>query len=330
MRRDARRTPAAGRPPAPLALALLLALHCPAAAAATYFRTTLDRVTVVSSASQRACDRLALRFLAFERAVLQLMGEQADAELLPVAVYQIDDRDALRVMYSRSEIARMVGTNRVTYSKFLPGGDFHAAVMIEGLYGDQPLQSALMFYAQTLMLSGPMAQRPPWYQLGISHLTNGALIRDDGSVLLNRNVQFRPVDAERRPKARYDLVTVLGMGAREANAADMDAFLAIAREFAKFGLLTTAERRSRYHELSVLMQQGAPLADAVREAFGMELAQLVAEFDRGDWKREAQYRVVPAEPPPSAPPCARIDADTVETLLGVIASRATVERPEGT
>lgn len=316
-------------PLAVVSLALCLFAAATPARATDYWRTTLDRVTVVAN-GERACNRLAPRFVNFERALLQLMGESADTELLPVAVYQLASREAVRSMFSPEEAAQMLGTNRLTYSKFLPGSDFHVAVMMDGLYGDAPLQSALMFYAQTLMLSGPMARRPPWYQLGIAHLTNGAMIRDDGSVLLNRNVQFKPVDAPGRSRAKYDLPTVLRMGPREANAGDTIAFIDVAREFAKFGLLTTPARRVAYHELSVQMQQGAPLEDAVRATFSIDLAQLVAEFEDDAWKREAQYRVAPAASASAPPACAKIDADTVETLLGVVAARAKQERPAGT
>lgn len=304
------------------AAALLFVLPGGTASAATYYRTTLDRITVMSNVSARRCERLAARFIAFERVLLQLMDEDANAELLPVAIYELDSRDALRRLFSPEEASQMLASGRLTYSKFLPGSDFHLAVMIAGLYGDEPLQSALTFYAQTLMLSGPMTRRPPWYQLGVSHLVNGALPRDDGSVLVNRRLQFRPVDGPGRAKTTYDLPTVLRMGSRDVNSADMLAFLAIAREFAAFGLLTTEQRRAQYRELSVLMQQGAPVEDAVRDAFGMDFAQLVAEFERGDWKRSAEYRLVPASAPPVAPACTEVPVDAVTELLDVVAARA--------
>lgn len=322
------------RPSRPTLFAVVLAVAAGAfswpAGAATYFRTTLDRVTVLSSVSARRCDRLAFRFMAFERVLLQLMGEEDGVELLPVALYELEHRDAIRVLYSPEEAAQMLASGRLTYSKFLPGSDFHLAVTMAGLYGDEPLQSALMFYAQTLMLSGPMTRRPPWFQLGLSHLVNGAMIRDDSSVLVNRRLQFRPVDGGTRPRTKYDLAAVLAMTSREANGADMLGFLEVAREFAAFGLLTTDDRRTRYRELSVLMQQGAPAPDAVRDAFGTELVQLAAEFERGDWKREVAYRVVPASPPAAAPTCAPVAPDAVRQLLDVVAARAPREPAQGT
>lgn len=313
----------------PVAVATLFAFPSGDASAATYHRTTLDRITVMSNGGARRCERLASRFIAFERVVLQLMGEDGGAELLPVAIYELDSRDAIHRLFGRAEAQQMLASGRITYSKFLPGADFHLAVTIAGLYGDEPLQSALMFYAQTLMLSGPMMRRPPWFQLGLAHLVNGALMRDDGSVIVNRKLQFRPVEGPGRATTVYDLPTVLQMGSREANAADMLAFLSVAREFAAFGLLTTEARRAQYRELSVLMQQGASVEDAVRDAFGVDVAQLVAEFERGDWKREAEYRLRPAAPLPVAPPCTPVPESSAAELLDVVAARAQRAQPQG-
>src|SRR5262249_26277856 len=157
-----------------------------------------------------------------------------------------------------------------------------AVVDVGGIY--DPLQSVLLLYAEGVLTQGPTMHDPPWYQLGIANLLNGLIIRSDGSILLNRNMPFEPVDnGKRAPQVTYDLARVLQAGAADLNGGDFKLFLAAAREWAQFGLLTTDQHRSQYRELAVQMRQGVPAEEAVKEAFSTSLEQLAKEFAQGRW-----------------------------------------------
>lgn len=124
---------------------------------------------------------------------------------------------------------------------------------------EDPLQSALLLYAEGILVNGPTRRDPPWFQFGVANLLNGRLIRSDGSILLNRKVPFEPDDVKNGSAQRFDLPKLLAAGAADLNgAATLKEFMRLAREWAQFGLLTTEQRRAQYHELATLMRQGHP------------------------------------------------------------------------
>jgi hypothetical protein len=158
---------------------------------------------------------------------------------------------------------------------------------------------------------------------------NGLMIREDGSVLLNRNLPFEPVvDREHRARVQYDLETLLETRPADlTKSGDWKEFVRRAREWAQFGLLTTETRRSQYRDLGTLMRQGTPAADAVKDAFGVPLAQIAAEFEDGRWRREAQFRMSTPGGPIALPPATKL-APSADTLLQVVASRVSQQRPK--
>lgn len=103
------------------------------------------------------------------------------------------------------------------------------------------------------------------------------LIRNDGSILLNRNVTFEPtVEKGLNTKVKYALDKLLSVSLTELYAdGDIKEFSKRARDWALFGLLTTPERKAKFHELAVLMRQGTPTDEAVKDAFGLSLQGLV-------------------------------------------------------
>jgi hypothetical protein len=179
-----------------------------------------------------------------------------------------------------------------------------------------------------MLTSGPTLRHPPWYQLGVANLLNGLIIRDDGSVLLNRNSPFEPVvNGDRHARVHYDLEKLLQTGASDlAAGANYREFVHQAREWAEFGLLTTEERRSHYRELATLMRQGEPAADAVNDAFGVPFEQVVAEFEGGRWHREIQFRLTAPGTRAVIPAPAKLESGEANTLLQVVASRVSHAR----
>jgi len=317
-----------------LALLVLLAATLTATARAdtTYWRITFDRITVISDGNADRCTRLATQFTAFENILRELANWDASYELPPVAFYDISQRDARRVLLSDAEVRRQAASGLQIFSKYLPGNDFNVAAIVDTGGSDDPLQSVLLLYAQGLLIQGPTTHDPPWSQFGIANLLNGLMIRSDGSILLNRNVPFEPIDNNKRPQHEtYDLPRLLRTSASDLNnAPDFRSFVAAAREWAQFGLLTTAEHRSQYRELTILMRQGVPAEDAVKEAFGSSLEQLAKEFAEHNWRYQVQFRLTATHPEKPLPAPTRLEPTEAERLLQVLASRAKQEAPDRT
>jgi hypothetical protein len=295
----------------------------------TYWRVTVDRVTVISDGTPQRCSRLATQLLAFESILRGLADWSADFVPPPVALYSLSQQDAPRVLLSESDRRKERGNNMRIFSKYLPGADFNiTAIVDEG--SDEPLQSVLLLYAQGLLTRGPTQRRPPWFQLGVANLLNGLLIRTDGSVLLNRNLTFVPTGETSSPNSiHYDLAKLLGVSAADlSNGVGYREFMSRARDWAEFGLLTTPERRTHYQELSLLMQQGESADDAVKDTFGVPLEQLVGEFEAGKWHKEVQYRLAAPAGLPAIPTPTKLAAAEANTLLEVVAARAGRDSPE--
>jgi hypothetical protein len=313
------------------ALFFLLAVITAATAGAqtNYWRITSDHITVISNGNGERCTRLAATFSALERILRQLADWDSSYELPPIAVYAIAQQDARRVFLTDSELKRQVTDNYRIYSKYLPGDDFNVAAIVDigGIY--DPLQSVLLLYAEGILTQGPTMHDPSWYQMGIANLLNGLIIRSDGSILLNRNMPFEPVDSGKRaPQGTYDLARLLQSGPADLNGGgDFKSFVATAREWAQFGLLTTDQHRSQYHELAVLMRQGVPAEEAVKQAFGTSLEQLTTEFAQARWRYQVQFRLPPTDPGKPLPAPMRLEPGEAEKLLQVLAARAQREGP---
>lgn len=315
----------------PVAAAAFLLITHPALVRAdtTYWRVTIDRVTVVSDANAQRCTRLATQFLAFESILRHLVDWSSDYALPPVAVYSLSRSDAQRVLLSDSERQRERANGYMIFSKYLPGRDFNIAAIVDEGGSDDALQSVLLLYAEGLLVTGPTQRHPPWFQLGVANLLNGLLIRPDGSVLLNRTQQFEPM-AEHggQSQVHFDLQRLLDTKSRDLREGDYKEFIARARSWALFGLLTTDERRSHYRELATLIRQGEPAVEAVKDSFGVPFEQVDAEFENGRWRNDVQYRLSAPGPAIAIPAPQKIDAKEVDALLQVVAQRATHERPQ--
>jgi hypothetical protein len=299
------------------------------AAETTYWRVTMDRVTVVANGSSDRCTRLATQLATFERLLTELAGWNADFQLPPIALYSLSQQDARRVLLSDADRRQQASTNMQIFSKFLPGPESNIAAIVDVGGSDEPLQSALLLYAEIALVRGPTQRDPPWFQLGVANLMNGVVIRGDGSVLLNRNVPFEPSGKSKGAvHGSYDLLTVLQTRAADLNGSgDYKEFLRLAREWAQFGLLTTEQRRSHYRDLALLMRQGTPAPEALTSAFGVPFEQVVEEFHGAAWRKDIQFRVVPPGTPASIPTPSKLEADQANTLLEVVARRAAVAAP---
>ena len=304
-------------------LAMVLAsLVAPRAHADTiYWRLSTDRITVVSNGSAKRCGRIAAQFLSFELVLRELAGLDEDSQLTPVTIYSLSEDDARRVFLSEADKRQEDARRMRIYSKYLPGRDLNVVAIVDVNGIDEPLQSVLLLYAESILTSGATRAYPLWYQIGVSNITNGILIRDDGSVLLSRDGPFEP-DAGKNARVKYDLATLLATAGRDlSNGGDWRSFSRRARELAQYGLLTTAERRAHYRELAALMRQGTPADQAVDQAFGVPLAQLSREFEDGRWRREAQFKI----PAPRAGPVLStpelLDSTKARDLLQLVADR---------
>jgi hypothetical protein len=304
-----------------LSLVALLAGNV-ARADTPYWRVTMDRVTVISNGSRDRCRRLATQLLVFERLLRDLAGAEADYQPPPITLYSLSGADADRILLSDAERRQQTSSRVRIYSKFLPGPESNLAAIANDGGSDDPLQSVLLLYGESQLQQGPTGRFPPWFQLGVANLMNGLVIRDDGSVLLNRNLPFEPVQARGAAPQHYDLLKLLQVKASDLNAAvDFKEFMKVAREWAQFGLLTTPPRRAQYRELATLMRQGAPAQDAVKDAFGAPFEQVAAEFQGGTWRNNAQYRLTPAGGPVSVPAPEKLDPGQASELLQQVADR---------
>lgn len=309
---------------------LMAGLVAPGAKADTiYWRLATDRIEVVSNGSAKRCTKLAAQYMSFQRVLRELSGLDEDSQLRPLTVYALSDADADRVFLSDADRRQQSARRMRIYSKYLPGSDLDVVAVVDanGAGIDEPLQSVMLLYAQSLLMSGATRAYPFWYQVGVSNVTNGLLIRDDGSVLLSRDGPFEP-DVEKSGHIKYDLATLLATTGRDlSNGGDWRSFTRRARELAQYGLLTTADRRAHYRELAVLMRQGTPADQAVDQAFGVPLTEIAREFDDGSWRRQAQFRLQPPATLPVLPTPEQLEPAKARELLQVVADRVAQQPP---
>ena len=283
-----------------LGLTATLSIHAGRVeAAASYWRCGQDRVTVISNSSAARCENLLRATLRYEQVLAELVRWEADTVINPLRVFSLTRADAREVMYTESE--QDARTRLGIRSKYVPGAEFNIATIVD-VDGDEPLQSVLFLYGQSLLASGPMKKYPAWYRLGVANLLNGLTIRPDGSVQLNRNPQFAAVVRESdRARGRFDLPELLD-AQHVTNPADFNELARSSHVWAQFGLLTTYEHRKQYQDLAALMRDGVRAEEAVQAVFGSSLANLTEEFERGTWRKDVSYRIpAPLSLPEMAP-----------------------------
>lgn len=289
-----------------------------AEAATSYWRVTTDRMSVVSDANARRCERLAMHFIRLEQLVGELSAWESDFELTPMAVFSVSRSDAREHFLTDQDRADF---QRQVYSKFLPHERLNIAAIVN-TGSEEPLQSALLMYAQRLMMGGPARRSPAWYQLGVSNILNGLVIRDDGSVILNRNVIFEAtVDSETRQVKKLDLERLLALDPSKIDQSNIRAYSSLARDWALFGLLTTPERKRAYDELVLLMGQGTPGAEAVEQAFGRSLAVVAQEFESREWRAQVTYKLPPPSTPITVPAAVKLDEEQSKLQLQILEQR---------
>jgi hypothetical protein len=307
---------------------LLTGLVAPAAYAdTTYWRLATERVTVISNGGARRCTRIAAQFMSFERVLRDLAGLDEDSRLPPVVIYSLPEADARRVLLSDADKHRENVRNTTVYSKYLSGRDVNMAAVVDVGGADEPLQSVMLLYAETLLTTGATRAFPLWYQLGVSNTTNGLLVRDDGSVLLSRDGPFEP-DVGNRAQLKYDLAALLTTSpAQLLHGGDLRSYTRRAREFAQYGLLTTPERRAHYRELTALMRQGTPADQAVAQAFGIPLAKVAQQLEDGAWRRQAQFRIAAQAGGAPLPAPEQLDPARAREQLQLLAERVAQQPP---
>jgi hypothetical protein len=296
-----------------LGLAATISMYASRAAAApSYWRCELDRVVVMSNSSAARCETLLRATLRYEQVLAELVRWEADVNINPLRLYSLTRADAREVMYTEDEQDARVRVG--IRSKYVPGAKFNLATIVD-VDGDEPLQSVLFLYGQSLLATGPMRKYPAWYRLGVANLLNGLTIRPDGTVFLNRNPQFAAVVHEsERPRGRFDLPALLD-AQHVTNRADFNELARRSHVWAQFGMLTTAEHRRQYQQLAVLMRGGTRAEEAVRAAFRSSLAELTEEFERGAWRKDISYRIPAPARLPDFAPATEIDAATADAQL---------------
>lgn len=295
-----------------LALAAVLSIQAGRAEAATYWRCELDRVTVVSNSSAARCEYLLRAALRYEQVLSELVRWDADMSINPLRLYSLTRADARAVMYTEEEQDASVRAG--IRSKYMPGAQFNIATIVD-MDGDEPLQSVLFLYGQSLLATGPMRKYPAWYRLGVANLLNGLTIRSDGTVLLNRNPQFAAVVRDNdRPRVTFDLPALLD-ARHVTNPADFNELARRSHTWAQFGLLTSDEHRRQYQELALRMRDGMAAEEAVRAVFGSSLAELTDEFERGAWRKDIYYRIPAPENRPELAPAIELDAAMADAQL---------------
>lgn len=299
---------------------LLTANHVEAAT--PYWRCSLDRLTVITNGSAARCERLIHTTVRYEQLLVELTGGEPEAPMPPLILYSLTRAEAKQAMYTEQQLAEQVRTRRYTTSKYLPGADFDVASIVDEGGGDESLQSVLFIYGQSLLHAGPARSYPLWFQLGVANLLNGAVVRADGTVLLNRKQTFTAVVQDnQRASQRLDLPALLAAEPKGLSPADFNEIAKRAQTWAQFGLLTTEERRSQYRELALLMRQGAASAEAVPEAFDMTLDALTQQYEAGAWQKDASYRLARRGAPPEVLPAAPLEGAELDAQLKTLAAR---------
>jgi hypothetical protein len=302
-----------------LAAWLLTVNH--AEAATSYWRCSLDRLTVITNGSAARCERLIRTTVRYEQLLVELTGAEPETPMPPLTLYSLTRGEAKQAMYTDQQLAEQARTRRYTTSKYLPGPDLDIAAIVDD-GGDESLQSVLFIYGQSLLHAGPARSYPLWFQLGVANLLNGAVVRADGTVLLNRKQTFAAVvEDNQRASQRLDLPALLAAEPRGLSPADFNEIAKRAQVWAQFGLLTTEERRSQYRELALLMRQGAAAAEAVPDAFGMPLDALTKQYEAGAWQKDASYRLAPRGAPPEVLPAAPVEGAELDAQLKALAAR---------
>ena len=267
---------------------------------------------MISNSSAVRCETLLRATLRYEQVLAELVRWEADMTINPLQLYSLTRSDARAVMYTESE--QDARTRLGIRSKYVPGAQFNIATIVD-VDGDEPLQSVLFLYGQSLLASGPMKKYPAWYRLGVANLLNGLTIRPDGSVQLNRNPQFAAVVRESdRVRRRFDLPELLD-AQHVANPADFNELARSSHVWAQFGLLTTYEHRKQYQDLAALMRNGTRAEEAVQAVFGNSLADLTEEFERGAWRKDVSYRIPAPLSMPEVAPAIEMDEAAAEAQL---------------
>jgi hypothetical protein len=304
----------------------LLGLFVPAdraANAGAYFTTTVDELTVVSDVSAKRCSKIAVQFIRLDALMRDLAGWDADARLPPLKVFLIAARDE-GIFLTAADRKKQDATRMNIYSKYMPGREYDIAAMLDEESYEEWMQSLFLMRAERLLIAGTTRRYPAWYQIGISNLLNGLLIREDGSIIFSRTTAFVPTtDETGGPRLKLDLPKLLAIArtGELKSQNDWQEFYARARDWAAFGILTTPERKQHFRDLALLMRQGMPADEAVKEAFGVTLEVLAADYGTNKWRKEVQYRM----PPPAAavivPEPIRVADDGVDEQLKIVATR---------
>ncbi|HEY7641122.1 MAG TPA: hypothetical protein VH814_15450 [Steroidobacteraceae bacterium] len=283
-----------------------------AEAAGPYWRCEMDRVTVIANGSANRCGVLLRATVRYEQLLTELVRWDAETIFKPLRLYSLTRGDAREVMYTEKELAER--TFPGIRSKYLPDSDSNVATIVD-VGGDDPLQSVLFLYGQSLLSNGPMRTYPAWYRLGIANLLNGLVLRPDGTAVLNRSPRFAAVvGTNDRASERLDLPALLD--AKHARTpADFNELARRSHVWAQFGLLTTEEHRRQYRELAILMRQGTPAAEAVQTVFGSSLAELTDQFERGAWRKDVSYRIPAPMDAADVAPAIEMDAASVDAQL---------------
>ncbi len=283
------------------------------------FLVTLVLVSFVSSGS--ACADTPYWRVSMEGLTVISNGSAQDSAFQPLTVYSLSNSDASQWFLTESDKKQQSAQNMRIYSKYLPGTDTNIAAIVDA-GSDEPLQSVLFLYARSVLQTGPGRGFPAWYVIGVSDITNGLLIRDDGSILLSREASFRPV-VDKTVRAKYDLASLLSATYKDlSGGGSWEEFSNRARAWAQYGLLTTPDRRTHYRELAILMRQGTPAADAVSQAFGSSLAEVAKDFEDERWRHDAVFRIPPPKTLPAVPPAQPLDQGQIKAALQVVADRA--------
>jgi hypothetical protein len=304
-----------------LAIAACLITPRGVVAATPYWRCSLDRLTVITNGSAARCERLLRTTLRYEQLLVELTGGDPETSMPPLTLYSLTRADAKQRMFTEAQLAEQARTRRYITSKYLPGPDVNIAAIIDEA-GDESLLSALFIYAQSFLASSSARSYPLWFQVGVANVLNGAVVRPDGAVLLNRKETFSAVvEDHQRASRRLDLSALLAAESKGLSPADFNEVARRAHTWAQFGLLTSDERRSQYRELALLMRQGASAAEAVPEAFGITLAALTEQFEAGAWRKDASYRLAPRGSPPDISPADSLEGADLEAQLAALAAR---------
>jgi len=240
---------------------LLLLLLFAAPLRAEWQRASSPHFEIYSEGSAADVRARAERLEKFDAVLRRVSGIDPNQESRPLTIFFVEDVDALRRL-----LGRQFGSAAGVYAPRAAGS---LAIVPRETWSDERALSpdAVLFheYSHHFLLQNFAAAYPPWFVEGFAEFYATATFGADGTVTVGNVPQFRvaglraPVDITAR-----DLLTTGALNFRDRA---LDQFYARSWLLVHFLTFNRERTGQRAHYVAAI-EQGVPLEDAARSAFG--------------------------------------------------------------